>query len=249
MFKRLSLPRHLGVDFDAEFSHNNYGEQMAKSAALLRPNELWTPASKLHLITHKPQLDADESKPLIQQALSRGNLVEISGRRSSGRTSLCLHILAQATARGEVCAVVDMHDSFHPASAQGAAVDLGQIVWVRCQSNGQHAVRAADLLLHAGGFGVVLLDLCEASPNALSRIPLSYWYRLRRAIEHTSTVLLICADSSEAKWSFISTIGLKRQAEHWTGKKPFLRFQGLQTAATLSKTSTIPERLYISSVA
>lgn len=146
--------------------------------------------------------------------------------------------------------MVDMHDSFHPASAQIVGIALEQIVWVRCQKEIQHAMRAADLLLHAGGFGVVLLDLCEASPQALNRIPLSYWHRLRRAVEHTPTILLVCADSSEVKCSFVSKLALKRKVEHWAGNAPFLRFQGLETTATLSKTSSVPpEHLYISSVA
>ena len=109
---------------------------------------------------------------------------------------LCvLDILAHATQRGEVCAVVDLEDSFHPASAQAAGVVLDQVIWVRCRGNAEHTMRAADLLLHAGGFGIILLDLCEASARVLNRIPLSYWHRFRRAVEDTPTILLICGDS------------------------------------------------------
>jgi hypothetical protein len=163
---------------------------------------------------------------------------------------LCLHILAQATTRGEVCAVVDLNNSFHPASAQLAGASLDQIVWVRCEGNMQHSMRAADLLLHAGGFGVVLLDLGEATPQALHRIPVSYWYRLRRAVENTPTTLLMCTDSSEVKCSFVSRLALKRKVEHWTGEAPFACFEGWETIASSSKTlGSPPELLYLSSVA
>lgn len=216
---------------------------MAKHASLLRHDELWTYASKLQVIVdNSPHCSG--SKPLIKDALN-----EISGPRSSGKTSLCLYVLAQATARGEVCAVIDMHHSFHPASARAAGVALEQLVWVRCQRDVQNTIQAADLLLHAGGFGVVLLDLCEASPRALQRIPLSYWHRLRRAVEHTPAILLICSNSSEARCSFVNKLAIKRKAEHWTGERPFLQFQGLEAAATSSKALTAaPERFYLSPV-
>ncbi len=95
-------------------------------------------------------------------------------------------------------------------------------------------MRAADLLLQAGGFGVVLLDVCEASPQALHRIPLSHWYRLRRAVEHTPTILLVCSAASQGKGSFMSKLSVKRKAQHWTGEGAFLRFDGWE-AVVLSK--------------
>ena len=220
---------------------------MAKSGnALLQSDELWTAASKLQVIVDRRSSSiAGEylPNPLILKGFNKGSIAEIYGRRSSGKTSLCFHILSQATARGEVCAVVDLHNSFHPESAQAAGAELEQIVWVRCQGDAQHTMRAADLLLHAGGFGVVLLDLGEASPQALNRIPLSYWYRLRRAVEYTPTLLLVCADTSEVKCSFINKLAVKRKEAHWAGAAPFERFQGLETLATSSKAFGVASEL------
>jgi hypothetical protein len=65
--------------------------------------------------------------------LPRGCLTEICGPASSGRTSLILSALAEATARGEVCALVDASDCFDPLSAEQAGVDLERLLWVRCQ--------------------------------------------------------------------------------------------------------------------
>lgn len=227
---------------------------MAKSSALLRPSqELLTASSKLQVIVDKSpffRVHVGQSNPLIKRELYRGSIAEVNGSRSSGRSALCLHILAQATARGEVCAVVDLHDSFHPHSAHAAGVKLEHILWVRCRGNAEHTMRAADLLLHAGGFGVVLLDLCEASTHILNRIPLSYWHRFRRAVEHTPTVLLLCADSSsQAKSTCTTSLELKHKDSHWSGKAPFLRLQGVESIATLRKPLSIhPEPLFISSV-
>ena len=125
-----------------------------------------------------------------------------------------LHILAQATGSGEICAVVDTDDQFHPASAAAAGVKLANIIWVRCGGNAERSMRAADLLLHSGGFGVVVLDLCEAKPQLLNRIPISYWYRVRRAIENTFTSLLVCSPSSHAKAS-ASSIELQGARPRW----------------------------------
>src|ERR1700758_1531811 len=64
--------------------------------------------------------------------LPRGALSEIAGPASSGRTGVMLAALAAATRRYEACALVDASDSFDPASAASAGVDLGRLLWVRC---------------------------------------------------------------------------------------------------------------------
>ena len=226
---------------------------MANQAEALRSDERWQPASKLRVIHEQSRfapLEVSAIKSLFTIGLARGIIAEINGGRSSGRTSVSLHILAQATIRGEVCAVVDLYDSFHPASAAAAGVQLDHLLWIRCRGNAEHAIRAADLLLHAGGFGVVLLDLCEASPRVLNRIPLSYWYRFRGAIEHTPSILLVCAESTQAKSCSTNQIQLKRNVLHWSGKPPFPVLRGLQIKAVLCKSKVIrPELLLIRTVA
>lgn len=64
--------------------------------------------------------------------LARGCLTEICGSASSGKTSILLRVLAQATQRGEVCALIDASDAFHPASAAAAGVEMSRLLWVRC---------------------------------------------------------------------------------------------------------------------
>jgi len=226
---------------------------MANIAPALHRDERWKPASELHLLSAEPKfasLELSALKRLFSKGLQRGTISEIYGRRSSGRTSVCLHILAQSTARGEICAVIDLYDSFHPASAAIAGIRLDHLLWVRCRGNAEYAIRATDLLLHAGGFGVVLLDLCEANPRTLNRIPLSYWYRFRGAIEHTPAILLLCAESAQAKSCSSNQLQLKDNAFHWSGKLPFLILRGLRANAVLRKNKAIrPESLFIRTVA
>ena len=66
--------------------------------------------------------------------LPRGALTEICGPASSGRTSLLLSLMAVATTRGEVCALVDACDAFDPESAAAAGVDWKRLLWVRCHN-------------------------------------------------------------------------------------------------------------------
>ncbi len=128
--------------------------------------------------------------------LPRGCLTEICGPPSSGRTTLLLSALAAATGRGEFCAVVDASDALDPQSLAAAGVELDRLLWVRCGENSQaehcleKLLRAADLLLESGGFGLIALDLGDLPPHSARRIPLTTWFRFRRAVEHAPTVLL-----------------------------------------------------------
>ncbi len=54
----------------------------------------------------------------------------------------------------------------------------------------EQVLRAADLLLESGGFGLIVLDLGDLPPHAARRIPLTTWFRFRRAVEYTPTILL-----------------------------------------------------------
>src|SRR5262249_60030347 len=63
--------------------------------------------------------------------LPRGQVSELVGPRSSGRTSLVLQMLAAATARGEIVALVDALDTLDVESAVAAGIDLDRLLWVR----------------------------------------------------------------------------------------------------------------------
>jgi hypothetical protein len=224
--------------------------------------------------------------------LPRGALTEIFGPASSGRTSMILAALGDATRRQEVCALVDAGDSLHPESAATAGLDLRRLLWIRCGEDlpqrhketekiddfkfddcrlknqqptsvpkmkadqhgsksthhssfvirqsarnskletqnladrwpltGEHCVsnrqssivnrqsrawdhrlgqvlKTTDLLLQSGGFGMVVVDLADVPPRFARRIPLASWFRFRRAVENTPTVLLVVEQEPYAK--------------------------------------------------
>ena len=72
---------------------------------------------------------------LLGGGFPRGTLVELCGRGSSGRTSLYLALLTQATGQQQACALVDVSDSLDPMSMAAAGVDLARLLWVRCGSD------------------------------------------------------------------------------------------------------------------
>ena len=135
--------------------------------------------------------------PGVGGGLPRGQLSEIAGPRSSGRTTLLLQVVAAATRRGEIAALVDTFDRLDLASVVSAGIDLDRLLWIRgydirAQGSGPgafvdrivgRALKAFNLVLQAGGFGVVALDLADAPLAALNRIPFTTWLRVQRTIE------------------------------------------------------------------
>jgi recombination protein RecA len=168
--------------------------------------------------------------------LPRGCLTEIIGPASSGRTTLLFSVLAQATAHGEVCALVDAEDAFHPASAAGAGVRLDRLIWVRCTHNAEHALKAADLLIQGGGFGLVTLDLGDTPPPTARRISLTSWFRLRRAVEHTPTVLVAVARQSNARTCASLQLECARERIAWSGAPGVSRLlRGMESRVTSAR--------------
>jgi hypothetical protein len=165
----------------------------------------------------------------------RGAITELIGPESSGRTTLLHALLAAATARGEICCYVDTHDNFDPQTAAAAGVALPQLVWIRCGGNAEHAFKAADAILHAGGFGVVALDLARIAPRVANRVPLSYWYRFRRAVENTPTILALVEKDPLAKSCAALMLELKRERSRWPGAHGFELFRGMDIAVTRRK--------------
>jgi hypothetical protein len=149
--------------------------------------------------------------------IPRGSITEVFGAASTGRTSLMLSILAAATAREEFCAMVDANDALDPASAAAAGVELKRLLWVRCAGNPEHALKATDLLVHGGGFGVVVMDLAGVEPRIVRRIPIASWFRLRRALENTPTVLVVLEQEPYVKNCASLMLEMKRDGVGWSG--------------------------------
>jgi recombination protein RecA len=172
---------------------------------------------------------------VIIQGFPRGAISEILGPESSGRTTLVHSLLAASTAQLEICAYVDTDDSFDPVTAAAAGVALSQLVWIRCGHNAGHALKAADYLLHAGGFGVIVLDLCQVPARIANRIPISYWYRFRRAIENTPTILALAEREPIARSCASLMLDIARKKTIWTGAPGFSLLREVELEAASRK--------------
>jgi hypothetical protein len=146
--------------------------------------------------------------------LPRGCLTEITGAAGSGRMSFLVSLLAGLTGRGESCAVVDGRDAFDACGAEAAGVELGRLLLVRC-GNIEQALRGADLLLHGGGFGLVALDLSDLPGAAVRRVPLNVWFRFRRMVENTGTILLLLEQEACAKSCASLVLRLEMEGARW----------------------------------
>ena len=152
--------------------------------------------------------------------LPRGSLTEIYGPPSSGITSVLVSALASLTAASEVCALVDARDSFDPHSAQAAGVRLERLLWIRCR-NVDQAVRATDLLIQGGGFGMIALDLSDIPPQAVRYVAAECVVPVPPgAVEHTPTIFVICEQESTAKSCASLVLRMETREARWRHTSP-----------------------------
>jgi recombination protein RecA len=155
---------------------------------------------------------------MLGGGLRRGHLSEVVGAASTGRTTLMSRVLAASTARGEVTAIVDVSDTFDPLSAATRGVDLRRVLWVRDTGDPARALKAFSMILQAGGFGVVVLDLGDVPSAGLRRFPTSTWMRVARMVEGSQTVALLVGSDRIARSPGGVTIALAAGPVQWTGE-------------------------------
>ena len=93
--------------------------------------------------------------------LPRGRITEIFGPESSGKTTLCLHTIAEAQKRGGVCAFVDMEHALDPAYAERLGVDVDNL-YIAQPDTAEQALEITEALVRSGALDVVVLDSVAA---------------------------------------------------------------------------------------
>lgn len=174
----------------------------------------------------------------LRGGLPRGQLSEIAGPCSSGRTTLLLHLAAAAARRGEIVALIDTLDRLDVASAAAAGIDLDRLLWIRPPSSSsaaasqveiERALKALNLVLQAGGFGVVALDLADVPPAVLRQIPFTTWMRVQRVIEGSDTACVLLTTEPLARSAGGLTMALTGRTT-WTGEsRASRRLTGVET--------------------
>ncbi len=98
--------------------------------------------------------------------LPKGRIIEIFGPESSGKTTMALHVVAEAQKRGGICAFVDAEHALDPIYAQKLGVDVDELL-ISQPDTGEQALEIADTLVRSGAVDVLVIDSVAAlTPKA-----------------------------------------------------------------------------------
>lgn len=172
-------------------------------------------------------LEIDAMDRGLAGGLPRGQVSEVVGSASSGRTSLVWAALGAATRRGEYVALVDTFDRFDPPTGAACGIDLTRLLWARGQAISKtagaidpswlpgvrpvggagtmvertidRALKALNLVVQSRVCTVVAIDLIDVPAVALRRLPASTWFRIERAIEGSEIAVVLLASAPVAR--------------------------------------------------
>ena len=178
------------------------------------------------LVTAVPALDE-----LLAGGLPRGQMVEMTGARSSGRFSAVLAVLAAATTAGEAAALVDLGDGLDPQAAAALGVDLRRLLWLRPRKL-KEALAATEILL-GGGFPMVALDLGNPPLRGGQGLEAA-WLRLARAAQAHGAVLLVASPYRVSGTAAAAVLQAARGRSVWQGPSAPL-LTGLSCRLALEK--------------
>ena len=98
--------------------------------------------------------------------LPRGRVVEIYGPESSGKSTLAMHVVAEAQRNGGICAYIDAEHAMDPVYAKAIGVDIDELL-ISQPDTGEQALEIADTLIRSGALDVVVIDSVAAlTPRA-----------------------------------------------------------------------------------
>ncbi len=98
--------------------------------------------------------------------LPRGRIVEIYGPESSGKSTLAMHVVAEAQRNGGICAYIDAEHAMDPVYARAIGVDVDELL-ISQPDTGEQALEIADMLIRSGALDVVVIDSVAAlTPRA-----------------------------------------------------------------------------------
>jgi recombination protein RecA len=98
--------------------------------------------------------------------LPRGRVVEIFGPESSGKSTMAMHVVAEAQRNGGICAYIDAEHAMDPAYAAAIGVDIDELL-ISQPDTGEQALEITDMLIRSGALDVVVIDSVAAlTPRA-----------------------------------------------------------------------------------
>jgi recombination protein RecA len=135
--------------------------------------------------------------------IPRGRVTEIYGPESSGKTTICQHVVAEAQRRGDVCAYIDMEHALDPGYAEKCGVDVDNL-YIAQPDTGEQALEIAQTLVRSGAVGVVVVDsvaalvprselegdMGDATMGVQARLMSQALRKLSGAIKQTNTAMI-----------------------------------------------------------
>ncbi|MBL8057177.1 MAG: recombinase RecA, partial [Anaerolineales bacterium] len=135
--------------------------------------------------------------------IPRGRVTEIYGPESSGKTTLCQHIVAEAQKRGGVCGYIDMEHALDPIYATKCGVDVDNL-YISQPDTGEQALEIAEALVRSGAMDVVVIDsvaalvprseiegdMGDATMGVQARLMSQALRKLSGAIKQTNTAVI-----------------------------------------------------------
>ncbi len=179
--------------------------------------------------------------------IARGRISEITGPISSGKSTIAASFASATSRRGEVVGWVDLPGAFDPRSLEAAGADLARILWlsfgkkvsptrgafISKERERRNELKAAEMLLEAGGFGLVVIDF------GAMRFPLSQSasLRLARAAERSGTAVLALATNRVCGTFAALTLSMSKQRASFSrlGKDAPALFDGLRIEAAVER--------------
>ena len=152
---------------------------------------------------------------ILEGGWPRAALAELCGRRSSGRTAVLYASLACAIAAEHTVALVDTGGALDPRAAAAAGIALPHLLWIR--SPPAQTLKAADLVINAGGFDLVAIDFGDEHP----RLPNAAWIRLKHTTERQGTTVLVASPAALVGAFAATRIELSRSTPGFE-RPPFL---------------------------
>jgi recA bacterial DNA recombination protein len=179
---------------------------------------------------------------LIGGGFPRGQLSEIHGRASSGRTAVAQAAVARAVRHGALAAWIDPGDRFDPGSAAEGGIDLSRLLWLRGRREppnrpvtAARAVSAAGTVLGSGLFELVVLDIAAVPPAELARLPHTTWLRLQRTVENIPAALILVAQAHVAHGPGGVSLAMSGLDGLWAGSGPGRLLTGLSVDAACGR--------------
>ena len=93
--------------------------------------------------------------------LPRGRVIEIFGPESSGKSTLAMHVVAEAQRNGGICAYVDAEHAMDPTYAARIGVDVDELL-ISQPDTGEQALEITDMLIRSGALDVIVIDSVAA---------------------------------------------------------------------------------------